>query len=420
MRERSPGGLTMQPKSCLNYRMRTTLAMIILGVLSGVAVAQEPADVQTLAAANDARETLRQQVLATRVAPRLTVRQLLDQTGGFDELDKALHTAQQIGGARWLDHETVQVRLLIEGAAVADALNAAVAKNPSRSPLPPDTIRRDLAPWRERTFSATGTGTSGADVAQLRPPPDDVAWASVSDGDRRRAVAMARENAISRMFESLRPIELADDKTLGDALAIPELGQGISNWLYGRPIESVEFRDDLSVRLALNASTAELWHVLEPELARQKQLPLPATKQGWDWLEKQIDARVAPAIGTGLIQAANPATRVAEVPSEAPSWVLKPLIAEGTSKGNGPKLQTARAAEAVALQALRHQIELLPLTPALNIGQASRQDPRIEKALIRAVNRAHPFEVDYKADGAVTVHVTTSAADLWALLSAAP
>ena len=128
---------------------------------------------------------------------------------------------------------------------------------------------------------------------------------------------------------------------------------------------------------------------------------------------------MSPAIGTGVVQPANQAARLAaELPSEPPAWALKPLTAEGSSAANGSKLQTARAAEAVALQGLRHQIELLPLTASLTVGQAVRQDPRVEKAVLRAVNRAHPYQVDYKADGAVTVHVTTSAADLWALLCA--
>jgi hypothetical protein len=400
--------------------MRSVCAMILLGLLASAVAAQEaPVNVQTLAASTDAREALRQQVLAARVAPALTVRQLLDRTGGWTELEKALGTAQQIGGTRWLDNETVQVRLLIEGAALADALNLAVAKNPSKSPLPADTIRRNLAQWRDRTFSATGTGTASTDVTRLQPPPDDAAWAAVNDADRRRALAMARENAIARVIDSLRPIEMGD-KTLGDALSNPEVGQALSNWLYARPIASVQFRDDLSIRLVLAVSSEELWHSLEPALSRQTQVPPPATKQGWDWLEKQVEARMSPAVGTGVVQPANRAARLAaELPSEPPAWSLKPLTAEGSSAANGSKLQTARAAEAVALQGLRHQIELLPLTASTTIGQASRQDPGIEKAVLRAVNRAHPYQVDYKADGAATVYVTTSAADLWALLCAA-
>ena len=273
--------------------------MILLGLLASAVAAQEaPVNVQTLAASTDAREALRQQVLAARVAPALTVRQLLDRTGGWTELEKALGTAQQIGGTRWLDNETVQVRLLIEGGrALADALNLAVAKNPSKSPLPADTIRRNLAQWRDRTFSATGTGTASTDVTRLQPPPDDAAWAAVNDADRRRALAMARENAIARVIDSLRPIEMGD-KTLGDALSNPEVGQALSNWLYARPIASVQFRDDLSIRLVLAVSSEELWHSLEPALSRQTQVPPPATKQGWDWLEKQVEARMSPAVGT--------------------------------------------------------------------------------------------------------------------------
>jgi hypothetical protein len=394
--------------------------MILLGVLAGWLGAQAPPDPQTLAATVDARDALRRRVLAVRIAPGLTVHQLLDQVGGFDELDKTLGTAQQLGGTRWLDGQTVQVRLLIEGAAIADTLNRVVKANPAKSPLSPEAVARDLQPWRDRTFSATGTGTASADVTRLEPPANDPTWGPVSDADRRRALMMARENAVARMLDSLRPIELVGDKTLGDALAVPEVGQPLATWLETRPIESVEFRDDLSIRLALAASSADLWHVLQPDLSRQKTVATPATQQGWDWLQKQIDARMLPAVGTGVVQtgaATAPASMVA-IPQEAPRWAVQQLTAEADAHGHESKLKIARAAEAIALQELRRKIESLSLSGSTTLGQAAKQDPRVEKSLIRAVNRAHPYQVDYKADGSVTVHVTTSGADLWALLSA--
>jgi hypothetical protein len=230
---------------------------------------------------------------------------------------------------------------------------------------------------------------------------------------------MARENAVARTLDSLRPIELAGDQTLGDALALPEVGQPLTTWLETRPIESVEFRDDLSIRLALAASSADLWHVLQPALSRQKAVSTPATQQGWDWLEKQIDARLLPAVGTGVVQpgSATAPSAMLAIPQDAPPWAVKQLTAEANARGNESKLKIARAAEAIALQDLRRRIESLPLGGSTTVGQAAKQDPRVEKAVVRAVNRAHPYEVDYKADGSVTVHVTTSGADLWALLS---
>src|SRR6266478_9259955 len=94
--------------------------LLIAGSAAHHAIAGDPArDPQTAAAASDARETLRRQVLAANVARGLTVRELLDNVGGADELAKRLQAAQQIGGTRWLDDQTVQVRLMIDGGAVA-------------------------------------------------------------------------------------------------------------------------------------------------------------------------------------------------------------------------------------------------------------------------------------------------------------
>jgi hypothetical protein len=356
-----------------------------------------------------------QQVLAARVSQDCTVQKLIDSVGGMDEMSRTIHAAQQIGGPRWLDSQTVQVRLLIEGAAVAQTLNHIVSQNAAKSPLPPQLVQRSLTSWRNRTFSAIGTSTASSDVTRLQPPAQDGNWATVSDADRQKALAMARDNAVSRVVDSLRPIELGSDKTLGDALAIPQVNQSLLTWLNSRPVASVEFRQDLSVRLVLAIPSNGLWQTLKAALTQQKQIAPPASQAGWDWLSTQVEARVASPVGIGLAQ---PATRAAavEMPAEAPPWVSQQLQAEATSPAHGSKLHTARAAETMALEQLRHQVEGLALGSSMTIGDAARRDPRIEQAVVRALNRAHPYQVDYKAQGAVTVHVSLSAAELWGQL----
>jgi hypothetical protein len=159
-----------------------------------------------------------------------------------------------------------------------------------------------------------------------------------------------------------------------------------------------------------------LWHVLEPALSHQKQVTAPATQQGWDWLQKQVDARTAPPVGTGVVQPANAlAGGVQAIPLEPPPWATQRLSSEGTSPPQGAKLKTARAAEAIAMQALRSRVESLPLGNSA-VGQAAKHDPRLERALVRALDRARPYEVDYHADDSVTVYMTMSGSDLWGML----
>src|SRR5437660_1257468 len=80
--------------------------------------------------------------------------------------------------------------------------------------------------------------------------------------ERNRALAAARESAVSRLVDSLRPIEVGDGKTVGDALAIPEAGTVVNDWLGSRPVTSVDFHDDLSVRITMSVPVEEFWQVL--------------------------------------------------------------------------------------------------------------------------------------------------------------
>ena len=392
------------------------LIILLIFAAFGAAAQEQTSNPQVLAAVADAQQALTAQVLAARVSQDFTVQKLIDSVGGMDELSRTLHAAQQIGGPRWLDGQTVQVRLLIEGAAVAQTLNRIVSQNAGKSPLAPQFVQRSLASWHNRTFSAIGTSTVSTDVTRLQPPAHDDNWATVSDADRQKALAMARDNAVARVLDSLRPIDLGSSKTLGDALAIPQVNQALVTWLNSRPVASVEFRQDLSVQLALAMSSDELWQTLKASLTQQKQIPPPASRAGWDWLAKQVEARVASPIGIGLAQPATRATPI-EMPAEAPPWANQQLQAEATSPTHGSKLHTARAAETMALEQLRHQVEGLALTSTMTVGEAASRDPRIEQAVLRALNRAHPYQVDYKAQGAVTVHVSLSAADLWGQLA---
>src|SRR5579884_925570 len=340
-------------------------AILIALLLSLSAGAQEDLKrTQVSAAAADALETLRHEILAASILPSLTVRDLVDRTRGQDELNQTLRGAEQIGGTRWLDDQTCQVRLELAGGAVAKTLTRLAHDHPEKLGVPVAAVDQRLATWDERTFSATGTSTGSRDIERLRPPASDRAWQAVPDKARRAAIASARDDAIRRVIDSLRPIQFDTDKKLDDALRVPEVGDAVRGWLGSRPVRSIEFLDDLTVRLTLAAPPEDLFAELRSALERKHEAPAPAGTAGWDRLREQVLARAAAPVGTAVAQAndAMIAKPAVVLPANPPSWANKQLDAEGVARGGKSPLLVGNKARAVALENLRTQINSLPLT----------------------------------------------------------
>src|SRR4051794_38815757 len=102
---------------CPRVVMRVLPSIVVLLTLSlftparGIASAADDARrAQVAAATADATQALRHDVLSTSLTPDLTVDQFLQRTDSADQLAKALRHAEQIGGTRWLDDKTCQVR----------------------------------------------------------------------------------------------------------------------------------------------------------------------------------------------------------------------------------------------------------------------------------------------------------------------
>jgi hypothetical protein len=389
---------------------------ILVCVMCLTAMAQEDArSPQVAAATADAIDGLRREVLATEITSGLSVADLIGRVRGGEELDKSLRGARLVGGTRWLDDQTAQVQLVIGGGDIAKVLARIVHDNPGKSPIPPDRVNRELAGWSERTFSALGTSTSAADIERLRPPAAARAWWGVSDAARKSALVAARDNAINHVVDSLRPIQFDTGGTLNDGLSVPEVRDALRTWLSSRPVKSVQFDDDLAVRLSLAAPPEDLWRVLKPALSRQTQVPVATGQAAWDRLQEQVVARAAPAAGVGVVEPGKIGPP-AVIPGEPPVWSNRQADAEATSPAHGSKLHTARAAEAMALEKLRSQINALPLVGKSTVGDAARGNPHIEEAVSKTLGRARPYKVDYGANGSVTVHMSLNLADLWSEL----
>ncbi len=380
-------------------RIRAVILLVLL--LAGDACAQGER-----AATAAAVRGLVEAAAKETIAPGVTVGDLLDQTKGHDRLTKELSRAQTIGGTRWVGN-TAQVRLEISGNRVAQALVNIAATQPKKSPIPPDVLAVKLKDWNARTFSATGSSTGAAEIEHARPGGEAPAWAGVSDENRRAAVAAAKNNAIDAALASVRDVNLPNGKTAGEALKDPAVREKLHAWLSTRPVTQVEFRDDLTVAVQLAAPPAEFFEAFRDALRSAE-----PDAAAWEAVRDDFQRRLASPAGVAAVggAAAKPAL---QLPSLPPPWTNRQIEAKGSATAAGSKLKCARLAEAQAAKIFATQIESLPLTDDMTIGQAAERDPRVREALNRAASRGRTYKVEYDSDGGARVWVQLDLHHVW-------
>jgi hypothetical protein len=150
---------------------------------------------------------------------------------------------------------------------------------------------------------------------------------------------------------------------------------------------------------------------------KQKDVALPANEKEWAKVRDEFEDRLPAPIGRAV---ANPAAQVAGggpkplgLPQRPPAWVSQRLEASGSGAPGRSKLLAARAAEAAAEAKLRKQIEALQLGPKVTLAQAAKDDPRIEKAILRTIARSKIGKADYHSDGSADVAVYVDLDALW-------
>jgi hypothetical protein len=394
--------------------IRLIVAVMLLAPF--VRGADDVREAQAAAATANAIEALRADVADERLSPKVTVQDLLKKTDANAELMKTLRRAQRVGGARWIDDQTCQVRLELSGDRVADALVQIAQSHADTSPIPADVIRQKLHDWTQRTFVATGTSAASEVIAGLRPMAGSEEWASVSSEARKAAILSAKQNAAVRAIEDIKDIQLTKTKTVADAVANKEVNDALMAWVQSRPATSVQFRDDLSIDVTLVVPPGEMFDVFRSALHGRKDVAQPASDEAWSQVRKQFVDRATNVTGRGraVSQSSSQPQGLAMVPEAAPKWVSQSLQAEAAAdRTSGGKLRTARAAENKAIDELRKTIDELPLSGSQTIGQAARHNKQIDEAVSQALQRAKPFKVDYHENGSVTVKVNLDPRDLW-------
>jgi hypothetical protein len=400
------------------------LAVVITVLLSIAASAAAQGDDaqrdQVQAATATAVAAMGEAIAQHPIGRNLTVRTLLEKTGSSKKLVETLQRAQRIGGPRWVDDQTCQVRLEIAGSRVAAALVQIAASQPDRSPVPADVLAVRLADLNARTFSATGSSTGAAEIENVRPRDESDAWSTVGDEARRKAVASAKQDAINKAIESIAPITLPGGRPAGEALSSPAARQRLADWLAQRPVTEVEFRDDLHVALALATPPSEFYQALRSAVDTSG----AGDDAAWGSVREEFERRAGSSVGRALAassttQADALKTAGPELPTIPPSWTNDQIDADGVAPAGASKLRAARAAEVDAAEKLAAQLEGLPLGHGTTVGDLARDNPSIRAAVARAVKRARPAKVDYQSEGGVKVHIVMNLRDLWEELRSA-
>jgi hypothetical protein len=388
------------------------IILVLVVSTAAFAAAPDPHEAQVNAAVGDAVNRMRQDIETQPLSQDLTVADFLHQTGGRDELVQALHKADQIGGPRWIDGDTCQVKLTIDSQRVRDALVKIADESGRRSPLPPDALAAKLQVWNDRTFTATGTSISAQRAQILRPLDPHGPWSTVTDASRRKAIAEARDNAADRELESVGSVQISDGKTVDQVLADKNLRDEVHGWIAHAPVTRLEFKNDLSIEITLAADPHTLFDVFVDMAGKSGALPADSMKLAK--ARQQFIEQAAPAVGSarvsGEVNAA--AAHGAHMPAEAPAWLNEALNSDATAKFKDTRLKTARDAENAARDALRQKVDALQVNN-ITIAQAAKRDPAFGHAVDQAMDRAHAYKIDYLPDGSVSVKVSLDPRDLW-------
>jgi hypothetical protein len=404
--------------------MRFVVVLVILMSVAGLALAgEEGGRSQVRAATADAVSNLLDEVSRASLTRGLSVGEFLRRTNSTDELVKVLQRAQQVGGPRWIDEHTCQIELQISGPVVAGALDRIAAANPRQTPIAPRELARVVKGWDERSFSATGAATSRLPAVRVRGNerighPGN-GWREISQKARDQAVAAAKLDAARRSISSIKPITLTPRSTVGDALAVKGVGDKMQEWYVSQPAARVEMTDDMEAVVELEGTPADSFATFHDLALRQKEVALPADEREWGRVKDDFERRMVTPIGRAVVpmggagEAMIAAPKPLALPGHTPAWAQRRLEATGSGKTRGSKLMAAREGEASAEAKLRRQIEELELTPTQTVGQAAKADPRVERAITRALARTRIAKADYHADDSAEVSVYLDLADFW-------
>ncbi|MCC6239949.1 MAG: hypothetical protein IT448_06605 [Phycisphaerales bacterium] len=373
--------------------------------------------VQIRAASADAMASLQQQIGTMVLADGVTIGSLVQKTSTQTQLAQLLEQARQIGGPRWLDAHTVQIRLELSGAAISAFVESTIQANPTTAPVTLVQVQPALQALVKRQLSTSGTSASASTIEDIRPAATDGVWSKIDPQYRRQAIALAHQHAVQQVIDSVRVVALPDGTTLGSLIDNPQLSVGadLHRYLMSRPVTAVNFRDDQQVEVTISAPAEQVFQALR-RIVETTTPPTVLTDSAWAQMLTEFQQSPQSSCGLGqLPQSVALLPRLAPVtlPVEPPLWAGEMIDAVGAAEAADTRLKTRRAAEQDALVKLRQQVMELPLTPELKLGDAALNDPQIAAAVDRALSRARAYKSDYFSDGRVVVRSSLELRDVW-------
>ncbi len=377
-------------------------------------------DAQIGAATSDAVARLRADIEIEPISPGLSVADFVHRIGTDEELDQTLRRADQIGGPRWIDDDTCQVKMTIGSDRLRPALVKMAEENPHESPLPPDALQAKLRIWDDRSFTATGTSISASRAEQLRPADLPGPWRAISDDARKQAILAARDNAIDHFFDSIGSVEVAPGTVVSQIINDAHVRDQLRHWLVAQPVTRLEFRNDLTIQMTLAVDPRDFFGQFSDAAAKTDLLPKDPVALAK--LRRAIERQMSPAVGTASVnlpQKPEVAAVANPIPDQPPQWIEHALNTQASESYKGSQLKTARLAENGAMDLLRAKIDKLELS-STTIGDAAKQNPAVERAVEQAMGRAHAYKIEYLPDGSASVKVTLDPRDLWESLREIP
>jgi hypothetical protein len=393
------------------------LCFLTLAQLPGILLAQATGRTAVeQAATQSAVRALLDQVRSAWPGPNIVVNRLTSPTSGDNDLASIFSQIAPLGGPRWLDEQTCQVRLEISGAQVADDLRQIAAARAWPAPVATDEFKSS---W----FSATGAATF-AGVAPQPPPGSE--WANIPGDLRRQTVQSAALHAAEEALARIGPIELAPGRRISAALTDRIARKAVLDWLINRPVIAIDYQPPtpggLALEVTFSADPLEFSDIVRAAVAVPG--PRPRTVDPWNAVRDQLIARLGILQGRATIApfaATQPVAEPISLPATPPDWAATLLDAVGNGPPAASSLRAARLAESEALAQLRRQVLDLPLTPDSTIAQAIAKDPRLSRLVDRAIARgAVLYQTDYHPNGTVTARMSLDLRLIWSALADQP
>jgi hypothetical protein len=213
------------------------------------------------------------------ITANVNVRQFLDRTNGQDSMVNTLREADQIGGPRWIDENTCQVRLEIAGSKVAGTLVKLSDEAKEKSPIKPAIMKIATHLWDQRTFSAVGSSAAGdqvqtAVISTSQPthvdlpaaPPkwsNDFLRATGTHGTattKLRAARAAEQSAIGDLREQIDALAISDKLTVGSATKNdPTLNAAVERAVRRAKLTKLDYLADGGANVQVTVDLADVW-----------------------------------------------------------------------------------------------------------------------------------------------------------------